>query len=189
MSEKINLLTGGFVGYNVNAGKLLIYSRLTPNDELYNKVQLLIVEDMADQIVNRVLRNHATATNRLRPLIGRWLGIDFSYIENVPDTSQETILEKQGVAAEKVQRLTDIVQDMKDYLQKKRDKRAATKALRNDMKFDLYQVLMKAPSPRRTYHARVERARKNIVLTLLYYTRIRVNELRKITYNDLMGLI
>ena len=71
---------------------------------------------MADQIVNRVLRNHATATNRLRPLIGRWLGIDFSYIENVPDTSQETILEKQGVAAEKVQGLTDIVQDIKDYL-------------------------------------------------------------------------
>jgi hypothetical protein len=41
-------------------------------------------------------------------------------------SSQESILEileKQDVAAEKVQRLTDIVQDIRNYLQKKREKK------------------------------------------------------------------
>jgi len=71
-------------------------------------------------------------------------------------SSQETMLEKQDVAAEKVERLTDIVQDIKDHLQKKREKKAATKPLtpllekggRDEIKYELYQALMNAPSPR-----------------------------------------
>ena len=98
-------------------------------------------------------------------------------------SSQETILEKQDVAAEKIQRLTDVVQDIKDRLQKKRNKKAETKALRDKMKYELYQELMKTPLHRRTHHALIERARKRIVFTLLYYRGVRVNELRKITYN------
>ena len=104
-------------------------------------------------------------------------------------SSQEAILEKQDVAAEKVQRLTDIVQDIKDHLQKKREKKGETKPLRDEIKYSLYQELMKAPSPRYTRHAHAERARKRIVFTLLYYTWARVNELRNITYHDLMGVI
>ena len=101
-------------------------------------------------------------------------------------SSQEAILEKRDVAAEKVQRLTDMVQDIKDHLQKKREKKAATKPLRDEIKHELYQTLMNTPSPRYTRHAHAEIARKRIVFTLLYYTGARVNELRNVTYNDLM---
>lgn len=52
--------------------------------------------------------------------------------------SQEIILEKQDIAAEKVQRLTDIVQDIKDHLQKRREKKGETKPLRDDIKHSLY---------------------------------------------------
>jgi hypothetical protein len=45
---------------------------------------------------------------------------------------------------------------------------------------------MRAPSPRYTRHAHAERARKRIVFT---HTGARVNELRNVTYNDLMGVI
>lgn len=79
-------------------------------------------------------------------------------------SSQETILEKQDIAAEKVQRLTDIVLDIKDHLQKKREKKGD---LRDEIKYSLYQALIKALSARYTRHAHDERARKRIVFTLL----------------------
>jgi hypothetical protein len=104
-------------------------------------------------------------------------------------SSQETMLANQYIADKEVQRLTDMVQGIKNHLQKKRKKKSETKPLRAEIKDQLYQELMRAPSPRYTRHAHAERARKKIVFTLLYYTGARVNELRNVTYNDLMGVI
>jgi integrase/recombinase XerD len=42
---------------------------------------------------------------------------------------------------------------------------------------------------RRAFAAQAERSRKRIVFALLYYTGARVNELRRVTYSDLMGVV
>ena len=103
--------------------------------------------------------------------------------------SQEAMLEKQDATAEQIQRLSEIVQDIKTHLEKKRDKKSQTRPLRDEMKYELYQALMNAPLRGYTRHAHLERARKRILFTLLYYTGARVNELRKLTYNDVMGVV
>ena len=103
--------------------------------------------------------------------------------------SQETMLEKQDITTEKVQRLTEIVEDIKAHLEKKKKKRKATRPLRDGISFEMYQELMKIPAPRYTPHAHGERARRRIVYTLLYYTGARINELRRITHEDLLGVI
>ena len=103
--------------------------------------------------------------------------------------SQETMLEKQDATAERIQRLSDIVQDIKTHLEKKRDKKSQTRPLRDEMKYELYQALMNTPLRGYTRHAHLERARKRVLFTLLYYTGARVNELRKLTYNDVISVI
>lgn len=103
--------------------------------------------------------------------------------------SQEAMLEKQDAAAEQIQKLSAIVQDIKDHLQRKREKGGDTRPLRDEIKKELYQALMDTPASRYTQHAHAERARKRIVFTLLYYTGARVNELREITYNDIKGVV
>ena len=103
--------------------------------------------------------------------------------------SQEVILQKQDNASEQVQRLTTIVKELKDHLQKKKRKVIETKPLRDGIMHELYQELMTRPTPRITRHALLETARKKIVFTLLYYTGARVNELREISYNDVKEVI
>lgn len=103
--------------------------------------------------------------------------------------SQETMVEKQDATAAQIQRLSDIVQGIKTHLEKKRGKKSQTRPLRDEMKYELYQALMNTPASRYTRHAHLERARKRILFTLLYYTGARVNELRKLTYNDVMGVV
>lgn len=74
-------------------------------------------------------------------------------------------------------------------LKKRKQRVGETKPLRDEVKLDLYQQLMNTPAPRYTRHAHVERARKRILFTLLYYTGARVNELREVTYNDIKGVV
>lgn len=98
---------------------------------------------------------------------------------------QETVLEKQNLVGDKIQRLSEMVQEIKDHLQKKIEKKGNTQPLRDEIKYELYQGLMEAPLPKYTRHAHLERARKRILFT----TGARVNELREITSNDLIGVI
>ncbi|MGH9058524.1 MAG: tyrosine-type recombinase/integrase, partial [Acidimicrobiales bacterium] len=135
-----------------------------------------------DLLSHKPLREAWTEAVKIKRQIEEELAISLA-------SSQETILKKQDLAAEKIERLTNIVQDIKDNLQKRKAKKGETKALRGEVKLDLYEALMKAPSPRYTRHAHAKRTRKRIVFTLLYYTGARVNELRRITYNDLIGVI
>lgn len=96
---------------------------------------------------------------------------------------------EQDVVGEQFQKLSDNVQDIKNHLVKKKRLQVNTKPLRDSVKYTLYQALMQVKSPRYTRHAHLERARKRILFTLLYYTGARVNELRHITYEDIKGVL
>ena len=68
--------------------------------------------------------------------------------------------------------------------------RSEIKPLRSEIKHDIYEELMrKSAAPSDTTHALAEEARKKIVFTLLYYTGVRANELRQLTYTDLNNVL
>ena len=111
---------------------------------------------------------------------------DIAYSATKIAASQEAMLQKQDLVTEQVQKLSALMQEVKDHLQRKREKSVTKKPLRDEIKDELYKD---ASLPRFTRHAHLERARKKIVFTLLYYTGARVNELRKVTYNDIRGVV
>ena len=121
--------------------------------------------------------------------IKRYIEKDIAYSATKIAASQEAMLQKLDLVAEQIRKLSHIVQGIKDHLQKKREKSAETKPLRDEIKYELYPALMNIPSPRYTRHTHVERARKKIVFPLLYYTGALVNELRDITYNDIKEVV
>ena len=98
-------------------------------------------------------------------------------------------MKKQDMVAEQIEKLSHMVQDIKDRFERRKEKKGETKLLRDEIKDTLYQALMATPAPKYTRHAHAEGARKKIMFTLLYYTGAQINELREITHTDLINVL
>ena len=115
--------------------------------------------------------------------------------------SQEALMQKQDQVAEHIGKLSLLVQEIKNHLQRKKERRVTKRPLRDEIRWDLYKALMDTSPPKYTRHAHIERAwgrgplqdpkgpppkRKRILFALLFYTGARVNELRG---NDVQGVV